>query len=196
MCWSHTLSRLSWLCRLFLALKAFVAKRLLVLGEAGWRRDGVKEGRKKWPWCWGGERRNLRKLNDKTNCESAGTSAAHTQWARLLFLCSVCMFCAPTHEPTYLSTLTCGPHLCVRGIFTHFLIGAAAVAFWDVCFFCPSICSVPHYLTARCHLSSETRVVLFGLWIICLDQITNLLFAAITACMSSWLSLRAPRAIR
>lgn len=79
-------------------------------------------------------------------CESAGTSAAH----------AVGMLPVPAHPR--MNPLTSPPqpvaHVCMWRILTHFLIGAAAGALWEVCFH-------PSVYSALCHLSSETSLVLF-----------------------------------
>lgn len=53
-----------------------------------------------------------RRTTKRTSYESAGTSATHAVGMVAISVFFVCVLCAPTHEPTYLSPLTCVVYLC------------------------------------------------------------------------------------
>lgn len=53
-----------------------------------------------------------RRTTKRTSYESAGTSATHAVGMVAISVFFVCVLCAPTHEPTYLSPLTCVLYLC------------------------------------------------------------------------------------
>lgn len=164
-------------------------------------RDRANEKRKRWQRCWGGERRNIceSRASNETSYESAGTSATHTHTHAVGMVAIpvffVCVLSAPTHEPTYLSPLTCYV-LCVREILARplwFLIHSlggwvggglcACVYAHTSVFLYPSLhmLSVSQQLTCpHLHPShhypqpiAATRALLSGLWIICSYPISN-----------------------
>lgn len=158
----------------------------------GWAREGQNEREKKegkrWQWCWGGERRNLWKLNDeRTSYESAGTSAPHTHtcsghgcYSCVLCLCALC-----THAWTHLPLPT---NLCCVSVYFVCVREILARPLWFNPLLCVCVCtcahvyfSIPHYeavhcvCVTTCNLSPVTRALLSCVWIICLYPISNLL---------------------
>ena len=99
---NHILSCPSWLCLLFLALKAFVARRQYVL-EADRRRDRMKEkGKKEMAVLLRGRKAESVKAERRTSYESVGTSATHTCSGHGGYSCVLCLFALCTHAWTHL----------------------------------------------------------------------------------------------
>lgn len=135
----------------------------------GWAREGQNEREKKegkrWQWCWGGERRNLWKLNDeRTSYESAGTSAPHTHtcsghgcYSCVLCLCALC-----THAWTHLPLPT---NLCCVSVYFVCVREILARPLWfNPLLLCVCVCVHVHMciflypIMKQCTVSVSQRV--------------------------------------
>lgn len=103
-------SVVTWLF-IFSGEKAFVARRRCLRRHWGW--EGHWNRKRKWWWCcWGGERQNMKAecwRNKQWVSRAICSTHRHTHVVGMvaIYVFFVCVLWAPTHEPTYLSPLTC-----------------------------------------------------------------------------------------